>query len=85
MLCQFTADACGRSVVAGPVEATALGNILIQAIASGALPDLATGRQAVAASVDVQHYDPKPENAAQWNDAFARFRSLFAPPDHSRS
>lgn len=85
LLCQFTADACGRAVVAGPAEATALGNILVQAVAAGYLPDLATGRRAVAASVEVRRYEPKPERGAHWDDAFARFRTVVAPPDSSRS
>lgn len=56
LLCQLTADACRRTVVAGPTESTALGNILVQAIAMGYLPDLATARQTVAASVPQQIY-----------------------------
>ena len=51
MLCQFTADACELPVVAGPVEATAMGNLMVQAIATGYLPDVAAGRRAVGASV----------------------------------
>jgi rhamnulokinase len=72
LLCQFTADACGRPVVAGPVEATALGNILVQAITAGHLPDLAAGRGAIAASVEVQRYEPNLDGAVRWDDAFAR-------------
>lgn len=75
LLCQLTADACRRPVVAGPVEATALGNILVQAIAAGHLPDLAAGRQAIAASVEVQHYEPNLEVARRWDDAFAHFNA----------
>lgn len=47
LLCRLTAEACGRDVVAGPVEATALGNVMIQAITRGVLPDIATGRAAI--------------------------------------
>jgi rhamnulokinase len=78
LLCQFTADACGRPVIAGPVEATALGNILIQAIAAGHLADLTSARQALAASVDLKQYDPRP--AAAWDEAFDRFSALIAMP-----
>ena len=39
-LCQMTADACGCNVVSGPVEASALGNVMLQAVATGALPDI---------------------------------------------
>lgn len=76
LLCQFTADACRRPVIAGPVEATALGNILIQAIAAGYLPDLPTGRRAVAASVELQQYTPEAATAAPWDDAHVRFLAV---------
>lgn len=62
LLCQLTADACRRPVVAGPTEGTALGNILVQAIAMGYLPDLATARQVAAASVTQQRYEPQAAN-----------------------
>ncbi len=58
LLCQLTADACQRPVVAGPVEGTALGNVLVQAIAMGHIPDLATARQIAAASVSQTTYLP---------------------------
>jgi rhamnulokinase len=74
MLCQFTADACDRPVVAGPVEATALGNILVQAMARGALTDIAEGRRAIGASVPLDTYEPRDRTA--WDDAYARFRRL---------
>jgi rhamnulokinase len=76
LLCQLTADACDRPVVAGPVEATALGNIMVQAIGSGHLPDLAAGRQAIAASVQLDSYEPRP--GADWEAAFGRFNRLLA-------
>jgi len=69
MLCQLTADACQRTVVAGPAEGTALGNILVQAIATGHLPDLAAGRRAVAASVDQTIYTPRAGGG--WDAALA--------------
>ena len=59
LLCQLAADICQRPVVAGPVEATALGNIVVQLLALGLLPDLATARQAVAASVATRRYEPR--------------------------
>jgi len=60
LLCQLTADACGRPVVAGPVEATALGNVLVQARAHGALTgSLEDLRAVVAASVPLTRYDPR--------------------------
>lgn len=75
LLCQYTADACGRPVVAGPVEATALGNLMVQALARGFLPNLEAGRRVVAASSPQTHYDPHDREA--WEDAYARFRQLY--------
>ncbi|MCA0253409.1 MAG: rhamnulokinase [Actinobacteria bacterium] len=58
-LCQLTADATGLPVVAGPVEGTALGNLLVQARASGALSgDLTALREVVIASSELTHYQP---------------------------
>jgi len=53
LLCQFTADACGRPVYAGPIEATAAGNVLLQAMARGKLGSLAEARAVVARSFPV--------------------------------
>ena len=51
LLCQFTADACGREVLAGPVEATAIGNVLLQMLARGQIGSLEDGRGLVRASI----------------------------------
>jgi rhamnulokinase len=60
LLCQLTADACGLPVVAGPVEATAVGNVLVQARALGALDgDLARLRALVRATQPVTRYEPR--------------------------
>ena len=58
LLCQFTADACGIPVHAGPVEATAAGNVLLQAMARGRIGSLADARAIVAASFPVETYEP---------------------------
>lgn len=58
LLCQWTADATGRRVVAGPAEATALGNLLIQARTMGGLPDGRSIRDVVRASIDLRNYEP---------------------------
>ena len=58
LLCQLTADVTGREVLAGPVEATALGNVLVQARASGELGSLADMRAVSAASFEPVHYEP---------------------------
>jgi rhamnulokinase len=75
LLCQLTADACQLPVVAGPVEATALGNIMLQAIATGHIGSLAEGRQVIAASVQQVVYEPR-NNAGAWDEAFAKFQTL---------
>ncbi len=64
LLCQSTADACGRPVVAGPVEATALGNILVQARAHGLVHgDLATLRALVRETAPLRRFEPRPRMA----------------------
>jgi rhamnulokinase len=78
LLTQLTADATGRTVVAGPVEATALGNIMVQAVATGALPSIAAGRRAVRASFEPVVFQPR--RAADWDTAAARLAALVAAP-----
>lgn len=73
LLCQMTADACGIPVVAGPVEATALGNIGVQAIATGALPGLQSMRAAIAASCEPVVFHPG--DTAAWDAAAPRARA----------
>jgi rhamnulokinase len=74
LLNQFTADATGCEVIAGPVEATAIGNILIQAIALGQLSSLPEGRALVQRSFDVTTYQPNKHST--WNDAYSRYLAL---------
>jgi rhamnulokinase len=74
VLNQFTANACGRPVVAGPVEATVFGNLLVQARSHGEIKTLADIRAAVRASSEVTQFDP--ENVAAWEAARARFAGL---------
>jgi rhamnulokinase len=76
LLCQLTADACKRRVVAEPAEGTALGNILVQAIATGHLPDLVSGRRAVGASVPQIPYIPR--DSGDWDAAIVGFEALVA-------
>ena len=60
LMCQLTADACEVPVLAGPVEATALGNVLIQARAHGVVAgDLETLRALVRGTQDIRHYLPR--------------------------
>jgi rhamnulokinase len=74
LLNQFAANATGRTVLAGPVEATALGNVLIQAIALGHLGSLEELRRTVAASFPIEEFVPADEPA--WDAAFTRFNTL---------
>ncbi|MBY0523826.1 MAG: rhamnulokinase [Gemmataceae bacterium] len=75
LLCQFAADACDRPVVAGPVEATAIGNVLVQGIGLGVLRSLAEAREVVQRSFDVRTYTP--HQSRQWQEPYARFVKLL--------
>ncbi len=75
LLCQFTADATQRPVVAGPVEATAAGNVIMQALARGELGSLAEGREMVRRSFELANYEPGP--AGGWEGAYERFLELI--------
>ncbi len=75
LLCQMTANATGRVVLAGPAEATALGNIAVQAIAARRLGSLAQAREAIARSFPPDEYLPEPRQA--WDDAYGRFLQLL--------
>ncbi len=74
VLNQFVADATGRTVLAGPGEATAAGNILVQAIGAGVLRDLAEAREVVRASFGIETF--LPGSGAGWKDAYATFIAL---------
>jgi rhamnulokinase len=74
LLNQFTADATGCEVIAGPVEATAIGNILLQSIALSQLSSLPEGRGLVRRSFDVTSYEP--QNHSQWDEAYSRYLVL---------
>ena len=75
LLNQFAADATGRTVITGPVEATATGNILLQAIAMGQLSDLAEARALVRSSFPPSIYKPRAD--ARWDEAFAKLQTLL--------
>ena len=75
LLCEWTATALGKPVLAGPAEATAMGNVLVQAMAVGRIDSLADARAVVANSVDVRIYEPGPRQP--WEDVRDRFRSLW--------
>jgi rhamnulokinase len=71
LLCQLTADACGLPVVAGPTEAAALGNVLVQARAHGLVGDLAGMRGLLARTQPSTRYEPQGDTA-RWRAAQAR-------------
>ncbi|MDR3119325.1 MAG: rhamnulokinase [Mediterranea sp.] len=75
LLNQFTANATGVTVYAGPSEATAMGNIMLQAIAAGDAPDVAHMRQVINRSAPPAAFEPK--DGAQWNEAYSRYLKVL--------
>jgi rhamnulokinase len=73
---QFAADCTGRTVVAGPVEATAIGNLLMQMLAMGAIGSLEEGRQVVRNSFGTERFEPGEQGP--WDEAYERFKKLLA-------
>ena len=65
--------------MAGPVEATALGNILVQALAGGYVPDIAAGRRGVAASEKQEIFEPR--DSDDWDVVITRFDELLRAGD----
>jgi rhamnulokinase len=76
-LCQAAADACGRRVIAGPIEATAIGNITMQAVAAGDVKNIEEARQIIRSSFEVVEYLPTAEHVTEWNDAYNRFLNII--------
>ena len=74
LLNQFTADATGRRVIAGPVEATAIGNVLVQAVAVGDIESYAAARAIVRHSFEPEVFEPGP--AAAWDEAYQKFLTM---------
>ncbi len=72
LLCQFTANALGKKVVTGPIEATASGNVLMQAIATGQIRSLAEGRDIVRNSFELKKYQP--QETAAWHEQYKASR-----------
>lgn len=71
LLCQMTADSLGIPVIAGPAEATAIGNIMLQLIALGDIKDIDEGRAVIKAQENVKQYNP--QNTAEWENAYGKF------------
>jgi rhamnulokinase len=74
-LCQAAADACGRRVVAGPIEATATGNLMMQAVAAGDVASIAEAREVIRNSFSVKEYEP--QNTPLWDEAYQRFMGII--------
>ena len=75
MLCQMAADSCGMEVSAGPAEATVLGNVLIQLLATGKVESLEQGRQVMAKMPDLKRYEP--ENPEAWAEQRKHFEEII--------
>lgn len=75
MLCQMTANANGRRVIAGPVEATALGNIAVQLITLGEIKDIREAREIISRSEETMIY--LPEQSTSWEKAYQAFKELL--------
>jgi len=78
-LCQAASDAAGRRVLAGPVEATAAGNVIVQAMATGRLASLADARALIRRSFPLVEYTP--QNPANWEEPYRRFRGMMGEYD----
>ena len=74
LLCQLTADVTGRVVVAGPAEASAMGNVMMQAIGTGCIANVNEGREVIAASIQRVVFEPR--HCAASEDAYRRFLDL---------
>ena len=82
-MCQFTADATGLPVIAGPVEATALGNMIVQLIALKQISGISEGRQLISSSVKTTEY--LPQNTYICNKQYLRFKNQIVSIAERRS
>lgn len=78
LLCQFTADATKRQVIAGPVEATSIGNLLVQMASCGAIGSITEGREIIAESSELVYFEPT--DSAQWDHVYYRFLEIANLP-----
>lgn len=75
MLCQFTANALGKPVWAGPTEGSGIGNILVQYMALGDIQDIWEARKIVRDSFPIRTYEP--QDASNWQEAYERFANVI--------
>ena len=71
LLCRMTASSCGKTVKAGPIEATVMGNVAVQLMSDGTIGSINEARRAVAASEELKTYEP--ENTDEWIKAYESF------------
>ncbi|MCQ2530606.1 MAG: rhamnulokinase [Lachnospiraceae bacterium] len=76
MMCQLTANICGRKVIAGPEDAASLGNIITQMVASGEIPDIEAGRDLIRNTIEIKEYYP--DGNPLWEEHYKEFCSLLA-------
>ena len=74
LLNQFTANACGLTVVAGPEEATAIGNAMVQALGLGVIAGMGDAQELIRAAFPIREYRPK--DRAAWDAAYQRFKAV---------
>lgn len=74
LLCQMAADACKCRVIAGPIEATALGNVMMQVVSSGEVSSIEQAREVIRNSFAVEEYSP--QQTQRWDEAFTRFEKF---------
>jgi sugar (pentulose or hexulose) kinase len=77
LLNQFVANCVQRPVLAGPVEATAIGNIIVQAMADGLISDISEGHTLIRNSFDIIAYEPEIAQKTMWDDAYEQFCNLL--------
>lgn len=75
LLCQMTASANNKKVIAGPIEATALGNIAVQLMALGEIENLKRAREIIRNSENTKEYTP--QNTKQWEEAYCKFKEII--------
>ena len=74
LLNQYTANAIGKRVLAGPSEATAIGNVMMQAVGAGVITSLAEAREIIRHSVETEEFTPQEVQA--WNEAYNKFKEI---------
>ncbi len=74
LLCQLTANSCNRTVKAGPIEATVMGNVAVQLMSDNAVADISEARKIVANSSELKVYEPK--DVDKWEEAYADFLKI---------